>query len=253
MGESAARFLAGKLSTSDAREKWALIDIYRGIGRVATPHLTPALVTDNKDQLRTTCRCLAEIKDTAALAPIVPVTTHSDFTVRVEAVTAIGKIGGPRAAKLLDPFVADSVGLVRKAAIYGLSLLNEPSTSVLFMRALNDDYYGVRLVALDALAKLDSAAHAVILTELPFTTGRTKALLLRLCGQLSLRAAQREIERSLSEPDNSVRGWAVWSLSRVLGEKSRSLLKWLAANEPDLFVRSQADDGLRFLDNPRKP
>lgn len=248
MGEVAAQFLVSKLGTADAREKWALVDIYRGIGKAATPHLLPALTTNNKDQIRTTCRCLAEVKDTAALDGILSVSKHPDFTVRVEAVTAIGKTGSEKGSRLLEPFLADSVSLVRKAAVAGLGMIKSPGASVLLMRALNDDYYGVRLAAYDALAGLDSAVHRVVLTELPYTRGRTKALLLRLCGQLRLQEARPELERSLSEPDDILRGWAVWSLGRVLGERSRSLMSWLARSEPDLFVRSQAQSILTALD-----
>lgn len=253
MGEVAAQFLVSKLGTADAREKWALVDIYRGIGKTATPFLIPALNTDNKDQLRTTCRCLAEVKDTAALDALVGVAKHLDFTVRVEAVTAIGKTGGERGSRLLEPFLTDSVSLVRKAAVAGLGMIKSPGSSVLLMRALNDHYYGVRLAAYGGLAGLDSVVHQVVLTELPFTHGRTKALLLRLCGQLRILESRPELERSLSEPDGVMRGWAVWSLGRVLGEKSRSLMSWLARSEPDLFVRSQAESILTMLDTSRRP
>ena len=72
-GDTAAKYLVDKLNTTDAREALTLVDIYRGIGTKSTPYLVAALKTDNKYQLRTTCRCLADVKDSTDLVFDLPI------------------------------------------------------------------------------------------------------------------------------------------------------------------------------------
>ena len=253
MGDSAAKYLVAKLDVTDAREKLTLVDIFRGIGKKATPFLVAALKTDNKDQLRTTSRCLADIKDTSAIGSLMEITSHSDFTVRGEAITAIGKSGGGEAtAKLLAPLLTDSVDIVRKCVVYGLGAVKSRASVPLLIRSLDDGDYAVRLCAYDALASLDSLAHAQLDSSLDAPiSNQQQALLMRLCGQLNIKSTKATIQKSLEDSTAIIRGWAVWAYAKLDERNAKTRLESLAKIESDPFVTSQIRDALAILSTPK--
>lgn len=250
MGDSAAKYLAFKLNTTDAREKHTLVDIYRGIGKAATPYLLAALDTDNKDQLRTTCRCLADVGDSTAIPRLFDVAAHPDATVRSEAVTAIGKSGGGEAtAAALIPFLSDSISTVRKSCAAALGRLRSADSVPFLIQALNDEFFGVRLVAYDALIQIDTAAHESIIKLLTNSTNpREQALAIRLAGQLGIREALPLLPPSMRSDDETIRGWAVWSRGRIEGKAFFDELSGLRDTERSLFVRSLIDETMDYLD-----
>ncbi|MGB5105897.1 MAG: HEAT repeat domain-containing protein [Candidatus Zixiibacteriota bacterium] len=249
MGDSAAKYLAAKLDVTDAREKLTLVDIFRGIGKKSTPYLVAALKTDNKDQLRTTSRCLADIKDTAAIVSLMSITTHPDFTVRGEAITAIGKSGGgENTASLLAPMLSDSVDLVRKCVVYGLGAVKSTASLPLLIGALDDESFAVRLCAYDAIASLDSLAHPQLIAAVGASAPeRQKTLLIRLCGQLKIKAAKSTIQKALEDSTATNRGWAVWAFARLDERGAKGKLESMAKTETAPFVLSQIRDALALL------
>lgn len=249
MADSASKYLVEKLTTTDAREKVTLVEIFRGIGKSATPYLVEALVTDNKDQLRTTARCLAEVKDTAAITHLLPATKHQDFTVRAEAVTAIGKSGGGTStADLLESLVSDSVDIVRKCVMYGLGINKSPGSVPILIKSLVDKSFVVRLTAYDALVAIDSAAHGQIVAAFANSANQQeRVLLLRLAGQLRISQAKTLIQESLLDSSSLVRGWAVWSHARVGDKSAKSRIEKMSKSEQDEFVLSQIQDALGHL------
>ncbi len=249
MADSASKYLVAKLNTTDAREKVTLVEIFRGIGKSATPYLTSALKTENKDQLRTTARCLAEVKDTAAIVFLTPATQHGDFTVRAEAITAIGKSGGGETtARLLESLLADPVDIVRKSVIYGMGTNRAAGSIPRLIASLNDKSFVVRLSAYDALVALDSLAHASIATALATAvTERQLVLLLRLGGQLKIAKTKSRVAQALVDSSSLVRGWAVWSWARLDEKSAESKLEQLIGAESDQFVLSQIQDALAYL------
>lgn len=249
MADSASKYLLARLNTTDAREKVTLVEIFRGIGKAATPYLVTALKSDNKDQLRTTARCLAEVKDSAAISYLIAVTSNADFTVRGEAITAIGKSGGGESsARLLESALSDSIDIVRKCAVFGLGAAKSPKSLAYLLAALDDESFAVRLCAYDAIASFDSLAYNAVASALadPLSE-RQRVLLLRLGGQLKIKSTTKLITNSLVDPSPEVRGWAAWSLARLEGKTATSKLKQVAKSESNQFVRSQIQDALELL------
>ncbi|MCK4858587.1 MAG: HEAT repeat domain-containing protein [candidate division Zixibacteria bacterium] len=249
LGDSAAKYLALKLNSTDARERHTLVDIFGAIGPAATPYLLAALNTDNNDQLRTTARCLGEVKDTTAIADLLRVASHNDYTVRSQAVTAIGKIGGDdRLAATMTRFASDSIELVRKSAVVALRRIRSPSSVTALIAALDDDNFAVRLTAVDALLDLDTLATPQIIDLLETTTHRrTQALALRLIGELELFAAMKQVEKLTDAADPMVRGWAFWSWGRLRGPGIIHRLRSLEVIEDNLFVKSQLNETIDYL------
>ncbi len=249
MGDSAAKYLAAKLKSTDARERLTLVEIYRGIGKAGTPYLLKALDTDNKDQIRATARCLADVKDPAAIPDLLHLVGNDDYTIRSEALTAIGRTGGDSALAMdVAVFMNDSVPLVRKSCIVALGRIHAKQSLPDLVQALNDSYFGVRLTAFYALVKYDSLAYGDILGVIKDgSTPRTRALGVKLAGQLKIADAADLIMPLLTDPNDLLRGWGVWSWGRIMGPKSEMELTALSKQETDLFVLSQITATLEYL------
>jgi len=258
MGDSAARYLALKLNSTDARERHTLVDIYRGIGKVATPYLLKALKTENKDQLRTTSWALGDIKDSTAVDALAKVAKHPDYTVRSQAIESIGKCGGGlKSARIVTPYLHDPVFLPRKSAVAALGRLQQPQSIPDLIKALSDEHFAVRLTASLWLARYDTLAYDAIAEEiLAAPDERTRALALRLAGELKIARATEVIKSFMRDPDPDLRGWSIWSLIRVTADTTRHyqrvvlvpmLMNW-QTSEQDPFVRSMLQQSLDYLD-----
>ncbi len=250
MKDSAAKYLVERLTTTDAREALTLVDIFRGMGRVATPYLVAALKTDDKYQLRTTCRSLADIKDSTAISDLLITATNSDYTVRAEAVTAIGKSGGgANTAAKLEPFLRDSVFSVRKSAVYGLGVLKSPGSAELLVRSLYDPHFGVRLSAYDAIVSFDTLSFAQVTALIDTVkTPAVAGLAIRLAGRLRIHQVEPKVAVYLNDADPLLRGWAVWSEGRLLGRNVAPKLSELQSRETDIFVKSMITDTRAYID-----
>ncbi len=250
MGDSAAKYLALKLNSTDARERHTLVDIYRGIGKAATPYLLKALDTKNKDQLRTTSWALGEVHDSTAVDALARVAKHEDFTVRAQAIESIGKSGGGlRSAKLVTPYLQDPVFSPRKSAAAALGRLMQPESIKDLINALADEHFSVRLVAYQWLIKYDSLAYDAIVEQISVAPDeRTRMLAVRLAGDLRIQKAKKLIEPMLAYDDANTRGWAIWSLARINGKEELPALNSLLETEADLFVRSQILESIDYLD-----
>lgn len=254
MGEDAAKYLAAHLNSDDARERHTLIDIYKGIGKVSTPYLIEALNTDNKDQLRTTCGALAEVKDPAAIPALYEVGKNDDYTVRSEAITAIGKTGGDDSVAMrVAEFLGDSVYVVRKSAVAALGNIGAQRSLPDLAMALDDEDFAVRLTAKDALAKYgDKATETVLALIKQDRSFRMKSLGLRLAGELELGKTTPEVEKCIKFIDPLVRGWAIWSWGRLRGEGVVERLRSMLVKEKDTFVRSQIQTTIDYLTDPAR-
>jgi HEAT repeat protein len=250
MKDSAAKYLVSKLTTTDAREAQTLTEIYRGIGKAATPYLVAALTTDNKYQLRTTSRCLAEVKDSNAVDALLKAATNQDYTVRAEALAAVGKSGGGMStAARLEPFYRDSIYSVRKSCVYGLGRLRSTTSLDLLIRALADSHFGVRLTAYDALVSFDSLAYENVAALLDTAKeSSVTGLAIRLSGQLRIQQVEPKLASFLTDNNPLLRGWAVWSWGRLRGKAAVAQIDDLLKQESDLFVKSQLVETRAYLD-----
>ena len=150
---------------------------------------------------------------------------HDPFWgVRVEALLALGKIGGPDAEKQVLTAVRDPAPWVRDRAVRELGTFkgDESLPDTLTRIAASDPAYGVRASALGALA----AIHAPDAFEM-------------------LAAAVKS-----SSPDDIVRQAALRSLGRLGDERAVSILmEWSAVGKP-IASRQAAMGAIAELDKP---
>jgi HEAT repeat protein len=155
-GAEAVPILIDKFTTKSARERWTVIWILQRIGSPAVPYLVNALKRPDGLVVQRVCWALGDIGDTAAVEPLIGVTTHSRWQVREQAVGALGKIGDRRGQQAVMSALNDPIGQVRKAAAVSCGKLQVEQSIEQLVHMLGDDFYGARLAAVEALLKLDT-------------------------------------------------------------------------------------------------
>jgi HEAT repeat protein len=276
MGEKAAPHLTRRLSTSDARERLTLADIFEKMGKVATPFLVPYLDSIGEDMPRNAARCLERIKDTAAVIPLLAHMDHPEYSVRSQVATALGKTGDRRALnELIKALNADPDSDVRKSCAVALGGIGEPGSlegmralfaffgpnpaqpAVVLLRALGDEFFGVRGAALIALGELRPyppgpvMAHAqvgVLVTDSTFTLSHNVSGAARVArhaaivalGQVDHKSARKLLLDLLTDEDHLVRGFAIEGLSRSTIDKAAvKNVERVKLRETDPFVLAQ--------------
>ncbi|MDD4052536.1 MAG: HEAT repeat domain-containing protein [candidate division Zixibacteria bacterium] len=154
MKTAAVPYLIDRLGTTEARERVALENIFRKIGQPAVPFLNQALLTTDSLQLSRVALIIGNLPDTSSVPNLLQVTSNSFYWVRYESIRALGFIKDLRAVPAVQAAMADTNELVRTIAAVSAGHLLDTSLIPALIRALDDNYYGVRMAAKDELAKL---------------------------------------------------------------------------------------------------
>ena len=165
IGVDAVPYLIDKFTTKSARERWTIIWTLQRIGSPAVPDLVAALHGDNPLVVERVCYALGQIKDSAAVKPLMGVSGHERWQVRDEAVAALGKIGDKEAERVIVAAMDDTIGQVRKSAAVSCKKLGLTGYEPQLVHMLGDDFYGTRMCAADALLGLDTATVMQVVTD----------------------------------------------------------------------------------------
>lgn len=165
LGVDAVPILVGKLGTKSARDRWTVIQILKKIGSPAVPHLVKTLKNPDALIVQRVCWALGDIGDSAAVDPLIAVTSHSKWQVREQALGALGDIGSERASEAVVSGFDDEVGQVRKAAVVSSGEIGVSVAISRLVHMLGDEFYGARLSAIDALLKMDTSEVTIIVAD----------------------------------------------------------------------------------------
>lgn len=157
IGVDAVPYLIDKFTTKSARERWTIIWTLERIGSAAVPDLVIALTGDDPLVVERVCFALGQIKDSAAVQPLMNVSGHERWQVRSEAVGALGKIGDKAAEPVVVEAMTDTIGQVRKSAAVSCKKLGLTGYEPQLVHMLGDSFYGARMCAAEALLALDTA------------------------------------------------------------------------------------------------
>lgn len=166
MGAEAVPRLIGKIDTKVARESHAVSDVLVRIGKPATPYLVDLLKNDDYEISGRACYALGKIQDTSSVEAIMETARHSDWRIRSNAIGALGDIGDNRADNLIITTLKDSNENVRKSAAVAATRLKIISAAPELTGMLNDDFYGARMCASEALISFGHEAIGVITDSL---------------------------------------------------------------------------------------
>jgi HEAT repeat protein len=246
MGATAARWLAFRLWTSDARERLALADIYQKIGPTATPYLVPCLDSSGEDMPTNAARCLGRIADTAAVIPLLPKLNHRHYRVRSEVATTLGKIKDKRSVEsLLTSLREDDDSDVRKSAAVALGAIGDARATAVLISALNDPFFGVRVSAQTSLTQLKPPPVEMLIDAVSVMSGVARYSALVALGGCADQRARKTLLYFLQSQDPYERGFAVEGLSFHPDKKTVRKIAALKRGETDPFVRAQIDRALR--------
>ncbi|MBN1213542.1 MAG: HEAT repeat domain-containing protein [candidate division Zixibacteria bacterium] len=165
LGAPAVPYLIDKFTTKSARERWAIIHILQRIGSPAVPDLVEALNRPDGNVVSRVCWALGDIKDTSSVMPLIGVSKHQRWQVRDQVVGALGKISDHRAAGTVLTALDDTIPEVRKSAAVSCGKLLLRDGLKKLTSLLGDEFYGVRMTALDALMKMDTTAVIATLRD----------------------------------------------------------------------------------------
>jgi HEAT repeat protein len=165
MGGEVTVLLIDKFDTKSARERVAILDILKKLGRAAVPDLVKALQRANGLVVERVCNSLGEIADSSAVPGLLSVTGHSRWQVREQSTGALGKCRDSRGNSAVAVAMLDTIGQVRKSAAVAAGDLKLNSSIPTLIHMLGDDFYGARMCALETLCKLDTANVISILAD----------------------------------------------------------------------------------------
>lgn len=213
LGRPAVPILIDMFTTKSARERWTIIWILERIGSEAVPDLVTALTRPDPLVVQRVAWALGSIKDSTATLPLADVCDHDDWSVRDQAVLALGKIGDPRGGDAVVAALSDSIGQVRTSAVVSAGSLRIDVSLQPLIRMLADPFYGARLMALESLTKLDTStvieALADAMSDEPPVIGH---LACRLLGRLATNRALEILHQQVVSGDSERRTHAALAL-----------------------------------------
>ena len=165
LGADVVPFLVDKCNTKSARERVAIIEILKQIGKPAVPELVKGLRRTNGLIVERVCMALAEIGDSSAVPGLLSVTGNARWQVREQSVGALGKCKDQRGDEAVATALLDTIGQVRKSAAVATGELRLESQIPQLVHMLGDDFYGARMCALETLAGLDTAKVIRVCTD----------------------------------------------------------------------------------------
>jgi HEAT repeat protein len=251
LGAKALPRMCAKLTTRDARERWAISDIFRALGSLATDSLVSYLDSDNQYVLLNVGRCLEQIKDTAATAACLPLLRHEKYPVRSQFAAALGRISDPRAVpNLVLTLAGDPVDDVRKSSAVALGLIGDSRATEALIVHLNDQYFGVRKAASEALLKLDPVPLDEIALAAGSYSGIAVGMVIETLGKTKDEQAEKHLLLFLESPAPLIRGYAIDALGELGTDGARRALQRLdeSTKSRSLFERARLRAALARAD-----
>ena len=245
-GVDAVGFLIEKFHTRSARKRWTVIWTLQRIGSPAVPDLVQALGRPEETIVQRVCWALGDIKDTAAVMPLVGVAGHESWQVRDQAVTALGQIGDDRGAEAVVAAFADTIGQVRKSAVVACRKLELPGHERELIHMLGDEFYGARLAAFEALLSMDTTFIVNVLHDSLNSSNRFVAYLgCDLLGRFGGDQALTLLFEQTHLPDSELRAHAAVAIITADPKDLCSFHERLLASETDYLTRLKIESALQ--------
>lgn len=179
---------------------------------------------------------------------------HREADVRSRAALALGRIGDPRSAPLLEKLLVDHDADVRGEAAFAAGISGIPQLEHALRRRLGDRESAVRGLAVQALMRLDTGKenYRELVDLLLERVGRSPledldALLgnaWRLEGHPGLRDLLLEWAEKPPQTGGEKRRLAIYSLSRLGEPLAGGILSFLVVNDEDPSIRALAARGI---------
>lgn len=244
LSTSAVPYLIDRLGTTEARERVALENIFRKIGKPAVPLLNQALLTADSLQLSRVALILGNLPDTSSVTNLLTVTRKPYYWVRYESIRALGFVKDLRAVPAVRVALTDTNELVRTIAAVAAGHLQDTSLVDPLVAVLDDPYYGVRMAAKEELAgfsceqKIASLFAALAHADSPLK----RRYLLSIPADDTCRYPMEKLAPYFDDADPIARSFAFRAAARTDGKAVAARLSVLPRDEQDPIMRQTIDD-----------
>ncbi|MDD4454741.1 MAG: HEAT repeat domain-containing protein [Candidatus Methanomethylophilaceae archaeon] len=140
-------------------------EISRLISKRDVRGLISALRSDEKDLRWMAVGGLGELRDAAAVDPLICTLSDPDPDVRWKAAEALGSIGDSRATEALIPLLKDPDETTRLQAIWALGKIRDPRATTDVVHCLSDADHDIKVAAIWALGKIGDQRAVAALRE----------------------------------------------------------------------------------------
>ncbi|MFZ5981008.1 MAG: HEAT repeat domain-containing protein [Candidatus Zixiibacteriota bacterium] len=252
LGAPAVPLLIDKFTTKSTRAKWAVIFVLQRIGSPAVPDLVAALSRPDEKIVQNVCWALGDIADSSATLPLMAIANHECWQVRDQVIRAFGRIKDRRADEVVLKALNDTLAQVRKAAAVSCGQINLTGGIKKLVSLLGDDFYGVRMTALEALMKMDTS---LVLPVLADSINSDNHLLGNLvCEMLGQYGSDEALELLLEQTDSGNlerRAHAGVAIIRADPDDNCGFRRLFYNNEKDRLVHLKFESAIRAAQNAR--
>jgi len=208
--------------------------------RIEDPRALKALTTLAKDPHPYTrafaAKGLGALKDRSAVATLLPMITSTDRSVAVEAIRSVGRLGDPTAAGALLKIVqsAKSDPALRVEAVAALGGVGGEGVADTLLDTLADSSPPVRAAALRSLGELDREGFVTILSGLdPDKHWSVRATLATVLGTLDPETGLPRLRSMLSDSDSRVIPAVLTALAKLKApDAPKVLTEYLKHDDP---------------------
>ncbi|MBD3258408.1 hypothetical protein GF377_08235 [candidate division GN15 bacterium] len=249
IGTDAVPILIDKFTTKSARERHTVVNILKKIGSPAVPYLVNALNRPDGLVVQRVCWALGDIKDSAAVDPLIGIAGHDRWQVRDQAVGALGKIGDRRATPTVTAALIDTIGQVRKAAAVSSGRLMAEGAAERLVGMFADEFYGARLSAYHALLSFDTATVMGVLEDsVVSSTDLVANLCCKLLGEYGTDRARDILLQQTKASDPGRRAHAAVALIKADPLDNCDYRRYFVPQETNRLVQLKIESALRDVE-----
>jgi HEAT repeat protein len=239
LGTDAVPHLIEMLGTPHGRERAALEDIFKKIGETAVPQLTEALLTTDSLRLSRVAKMLYFFPDTSSVENLLKVAENPYYSARYQAIRALGAIGDHRATPAIRKAMKDTIELVRTIAVVSAGRMEDASLFSDLLAAFDDNYYGARMSAHEALKNADCEFKSdFILRAFPGASRNARKHLLKILAEDSCQYEMGMVQPFLNDNDPLMKSLALQAAFRIDSVYVRQFLLQLQ-DTGDSFILHQ--------------
>ena len=249
IGVDAVPFLIDKFTTKSARERLTVVNILKKIGSPTVPDLVRALDRPDGLVVQRVCWALGDIKDSAAVQPLIGISGHQRWQVRDQAVGALGKIGDRAADPVVIGALVDTIGQVRKSAAVACGRLAVDDAVPQLVHMLGDEFYGARLSAYHTLIKLDTTTVVAVLKDSVNTRSElTAGLCCQLLGEYGSDEAIEILLKQTRSENPAHRAHAALAIIAADPLDNCNYRRRFVPKETDRLVRLKIESAIRVAE-----
>jgi HEAT repeat protein/cyclophilin family peptidyl-prolyl cis-trans isomerase len=241
-------------SAGQPRVRWWPVAF--ALQRIEDPRTLPALTALAKDPNPYTrafaAKGLGALKNRSAVATLLPMVTSADRSVAVEAIRSLGRLGDPTAAPALLKIVQapKTDPALRVEAVAALGGVGGEGVSDTLLDTLADPSPPVRSAALRSLAGLDREGFVTILSGLdPDKHWSVRATLATVLGTLEPETGLPRLHSLLTDSDSRVIPAVLASLAKLKTPDAPQILTEYLKND-DPVIRAAAATAIGEIKPP---